>query len=167
MAIYLLFCTSPENLKDYDTFIFLNDMLRQIYITDIKVMPKKVIIKIKDYNDITTSESILGKEILIDKSDMPILDEGEYYWRELEGLEVVTSEEKFLGVVDFIFNNGSNSNCEMIFSIFVIAMSDNPDSMFNETFVNQFCKPSSQEDEGMSVISKSFTSVGRSCAFTL
>ena len=71
-------------------------------------MPKKVIIKIKDYNDINTSENILGKDILIDKSDIPILVDGEYYWRELEGLEVVTSEEKFLGVVDFIFNNGSN-----------------------------------------------------------
>ena len=104
----LCFAHPPENLKNYDAFIFLNDLIRQIDITDIKVMPKKVIIKIKDYDNITSSESILGKDILIDKSDMPILVEGEYYWRELEGLDVITSEEKFLGVVDFIFNNGSN-----------------------------------------------------------
>ena len=39
---------------------------------------------------------------------MPMLIEGEYYWRELEGLEVITSQEKFLGVVDFIFSNGAN-----------------------------------------------------------
>ena len=107
LSIYC-FAYPPENLKNYDTFIFLNDLVKQVYITDIKVMPKKVIIKIKDYNDITSSENILGKDILIDKSDMPVLVEGEYYWRDLEGLEAVTSEEKFLGVVDFIFNNGSN-----------------------------------------------------------
>ena len=107
LSIYC-FAHPPENLKNYDTFIFLNGLIRQIDITDIKVMPKKVIIKIQDYNDITASENILGKDILIDKSDMPILVEGEYYWRELEGLEAVTSEEKFLGIVDFIFNNGSN-----------------------------------------------------------
>ena len=107
LSIYC-FAHPPENLKDYDTFILLNDMLRQIYITDIKVMPKKVIIKIKDYDNITSSQNILGKDILIDNSDMPKLVEGEYYWRELEGLDAVTSEEKFLGVVDFIFNNGSN-----------------------------------------------------------
>ena len=104
----LCFAHPPKNLLIYDTFIFSNDLLRQIDISHIKVMPKKVIIKIKDYDSITSSENILGKDILIDKSDMPKLLEGEYYWRELEGLEAVTSEEKFLGVVDFIFNNGSN-----------------------------------------------------------
>ena len=104
----LCFAHPPENLKNYDTFIFLNDLIRHIEIADIKVMPKKVIIKIKDYDNIASSENILGKDILIDKSDMPILANGEYYWSELEGLDVITSEEKFLGVVDFIFNNGSN-----------------------------------------------------------
>ena len=104
----LCFAHPPENLKNYDTFIFLNDTASQIDITDIKVMPKKTIIKIKDYDSITSSENILGKDILIDKSDMPMLVEGEYYWRELEGLEVMTSQEKFLGVVDFIFSNGAN-----------------------------------------------------------
>ena len=71
-------------------------------------MPKKIIIKIKDYDSINSSVNIIGKDILIDKSDMPILADGEDYWRELEGLEVVTSKEKYLGLVDFIFNNGSN-----------------------------------------------------------
>ena len=104
----LCFAHPPENLKNYNTFIFLDDFISQIDINDIKVMPKKVIIKIKNYNDISTAENILGKDIFINKSDIPILAEGEYYWRELEGLEVVTSQEKFLGVVDFIFNNGSN-----------------------------------------------------------
>ena len=104
----LCFAHPPENLKNYDTFISLNDLIRQIYITDINIMPKKVIIKIKDYDNITLSENLIGKDILIDKSDMPILVDGEYYWRQLEGLEVVTSQEKFLGIVDFIFNNGSN-----------------------------------------------------------
>ena len=104
----LCFSHPPENLKNYNTFIFVDDLVSQIDITDIKVMPKKVIIKIKDYDNITSSQNILGKDILIDKSDMPMLVEGEYYWRELEGLEVMTSQEKFLGVVDFIFSNGAN-----------------------------------------------------------
>tara|TARA_Y200000002_G_scaffold276523_1_gene230759 strand:+ start:90 stop:584 length:495 start_codon:yes stop_codon:yes gene_type:complete len=104
----LCFAHPPENLKNYATFMFFNDLIRQVNITDIRIMPKKVIIKIEDYDSMTASENIIGKDILIDKSDMPTLVEGEYYWRELEGLEVVTSKEKHLGVVDFIFNNGSN-----------------------------------------------------------
>ena len=39
---------------------------------------------------------------------MPNLKDNEYYWKDLEGLSVFTTEKKYLGVVDFIFNNGSN-----------------------------------------------------------
>jgi 16S rRNA processing protein RimM len=39
---------------------------------------------------------------------MPALNEGEHYWSDLEGLDVFTTKEKYLGVIDFIFNNRSN-----------------------------------------------------------
>ena len=102
------FAHPPQNLKNYDTLMMFNDLERKINIIDIKIMPKKVIIKIEGYDNINISESILGKEILIDNSNIPVLSKGEYYWRELEGLEVFTSKEKYLGIIDFIFNNGSN-----------------------------------------------------------
>ena len=104
----LCFAYPPENLKSYDTMIIFNNAKTKINITDIKIMPKKVIIKIKDYDSINSSENILGKDILIDKSEMAALSEGEYYWSDLEGLQVFTSKEEYLGIIDFIFNNGSN-----------------------------------------------------------
>ena len=104
----LCFAHPPQNLKNYETMMIFNDSEIKINITDIKVMPKKVIIKIEGYDSIDLSESIIGKDILIDKSNIPALGEGEYYWRDLEGLEVFTSKEKYLGIIDFIFNNGSN-----------------------------------------------------------
>lgn len=137
LSIYC-YAHPPDNLKNYNTFIFLNNLIRQIDITDIKVMPKKVIIKIKDYNDITTSENILGKDILIHKSDMPKLVDGEYYWKELEGLEVVTSEEKFLGVVDFIFNNGSNDVLAIKYNnkyIYIALIKDNITLITNKKII--------------------------------
>jgi len=104
----LCFAHPPENLKAYDTFMLFDDMKRNINIIDIKIMPKKIIIKIKDYDSINSSENILGKDIFINKSSMPTLAQGEYYWRDLEGLDVFTTKEEYLGTVDFIFNNGSN-----------------------------------------------------------
>ena len=104
----LCFAHPPQNLTNYDTSIVFNDSERKINITDVKIMPKKVIIKIEGYDSIDLSESILGKDIFIDKSEIPDLIEGEYYWRDLEGLEVFTSKEKYLGIIDFIFNNGAN-----------------------------------------------------------
>ena len=104
----LCFAHPPQNLTNYYTSIVFNDSERKINITDVKIMPKKVIIKIEGYDSIDLSESILGKDIFIDKSEIPDLIEGEYYWRDLEGLEVFTSKEKYLGIIDFIFNNGAN-----------------------------------------------------------
>ena len=42
----LCFAHPPQNLKNYDTLMIFNNLERKINITDIKTMPKKVIIKI-------------------------------------------------------------------------------------------------------------------------
>ena len=71
-------------------------------------MPKKIIVKIKDFDDINISEKILGKNILVDNESIPSLKCDEYYWKDLIGLTVLTTKNKHLGIIDFIFNNGSN-----------------------------------------------------------
>ena len=45
---------------------------------------------------------------MVDNKSLPSLESGEYYWKDLIGLNVFTTKNKSLGVVDFIFNNGSN-----------------------------------------------------------
>jgi 16S rRNA processing protein RimM len=94
-------------LKSYKTFLEDNHN-EEIKILDIKIMPKKIIIKIEDFDDINISEKILGKNILVDNECIPSLESGEYYWKDLIGLKVLTTKNKNLGVVDYIFNNGSN-----------------------------------------------------------
>ena len=71
-------------------------------------MPKKIIIKLEGYDHISDSEKILREKIYIKKSDLKSLKDGEYYWHDLEGLDMYTTKERYLGKVDFIFNNGSN-----------------------------------------------------------
>jgi len=105
-----------ENIKNYKTFLYLDNLVKEIEIIDYKIMPKKLIINIKNYENISQSEMIVGKEIFISKFDMPILENNEHYWRDLVGLDVITSKNQYLGKVDFIFNNGAND---------VIALQDN------------------------------------------
>ena len=97
-----------ENICNYDTFLCIDNERRYINILELKMMPKKIIVQLQDFNDINLSESILGQNIFINASDIPVLKKGEYYWRELEGLQVYTSKNDYLGSVDFIFNNGAN-----------------------------------------------------------
>ena len=105
-----------ENIKNYSTFLFVNNTAKKIEIIDFRTMPKKLIINIKNYESISQAEVIVGQDIFIDKCDLPMLDNNEYYWKDLEGLDVITSKNKFLGKVDFIFNNGAND---------VLALKDN------------------------------------------
>ena len=97
----------PENLKSYRTFLDDNNN-EEIKILDIKIMPKKIIIKIENFDEINISAKILGKNILVDNDAIPSLECGEYYWKDLIGLKVLTTKNKHLGILDFIFNNGSN-----------------------------------------------------------
>ena len=105
-----------ENIKNYDTFLSVDESVKKIEIMNLKAMPKKIIISIKNYVSISQAETIVGRDIYIDKHDVPILDNNEHYWKDLEGLDVVTSKNRYLGKVDFIFNNGAND---------VLALKDN------------------------------------------
>ena len=97
-----------QNIKNYTTFINIKNSKECIKIIDLKTMPKKTIVKIENYDDINTSESLVGQNIFIEASEIPALKKGEYYWKDIEGLEVYTTKDTYIGSVDFIFNNGAN-----------------------------------------------------------
>ena len=102
------FSYPKENIRKYKTFVNFEDTIKEIKIIDFKIMPKKFIISLKDYVDISQSQIFVGQNILINKTDMPKLENNEHYWKDLEGLDVITTKDKYLGKVDFIFNNGAN-----------------------------------------------------------
>ena len=97
-----------ENINSYNTHLIVDEQHLPITIKELKIMPKKIIIKLEGYDHISDSEKILGEKIYIKISDLKALEDGEYYWHDLEGLDMYTTREHYLGKVDFIFNNGSN-----------------------------------------------------------
>ena len=54
------------------------------------------------------AEGLMGAEIWVLRSQLPPAKPGEYYWVDLEGLTVVTSEGVELGKISHLFNNGAN-----------------------------------------------------------
>ena len=91
-----------------NTFLLIEDEVRTIKILQLKVMPKKIIVQLEDYMDISTSQKIIGQNIYVNASEIPSLNKGEYYWKDIEGLNVYTTHDLLIGSVDFIFNNGAN-----------------------------------------------------------
>lgn len=69
---------------------------------------KGVIARLAACSDRDQAQRLIGCEIGVRRSQLPELQPGEYYWRDLEGLEVVNLAGKKLGVVDSLLETGAN-----------------------------------------------------------
>ena len=68
----------------------------------------KIVLGLKEFTDINQVLGLVGSEICLLRSQLPEPGEDEYYWRDLLGLEVVTTDGAVLGPIVDIFETGSN-----------------------------------------------------------
>ncbi len=73
-----------------------------------RVQGKNIIAQLEGVNDRNQAESMKGITIAIRSDQLQKLPKNEYYWKDLIGLEVKTTESVQLGKLDWIFNSGSN-----------------------------------------------------------
>jgi len=65
-------------------------------------------LEIEGVEDIDTARALIGCQVFIPFDKLEKLSEGEYYWRDITGLEVFTEDGRKLGEIENIFNTGSN-----------------------------------------------------------
>jgi 16S rRNA processing protein RimM len=70
--------------------------------------PPRLILRLKGIEKIEQAQPLIGKTILAEKEALPGLEEGEYYWADLLGMEVETREGKRIGKVREIFSTGAH-----------------------------------------------------------
>ena len=58
--------------------------------------------------DRDAAAALVGSEIWVARSALPMPAPGEYYWSDLEGLEVITVEGVSLGTVSHLLATGAN-----------------------------------------------------------
>lgn len=68
----------------------------------------QVIVKLRGIDDRDEARGWIGAEIAVERSALPECSPGEYYWADLEGLEVRTVDGAVLGKVDHLLATGSN-----------------------------------------------------------
>ena len=75
-----------------------------------KIQKKKnfFFLELEDIRDRDAALNLVGSRILVPTNRLKKLPEGEYYWRDLIGLRVVTEAGEALGRVESIFPTGSN-----------------------------------------------------------
>lgn len=69
---------------------------------------KGVIARLADCVDRDQARALTGREIGISRDELPATEPGEFYWRDLQGLSVVTLTGERLGTVDHLIETGAN-----------------------------------------------------------
>jgi len=65
-------------------------------------------LEIEGIENLDDANALAGFQIFIPRNKLKKLPEGEYYWRDLIGLKVITEEGYTLGVIEAVFPTGSN-----------------------------------------------------------
>ena len=75
---------------------------------DVRKQKKAVLLKFKGRDRIEDVEDLVGLTLYLHKKDLPQLEEGEYYWHELIGMEVWTDSGKPIGTLEKILDTGNH-----------------------------------------------------------
>lgn len=75
-----------------------------------RIRPHKhlLLADLEGVGDCTAAEGLAGAEILVQRRELPGLDDGTYYWHDLYGLSVYTPQNQHLGTIEDIIATGSN-----------------------------------------------------------
>ena len=108
MKVYA-FTDNRKNILDYQPwFIKRNKQLKEVKISDGRLQGKLVVAQLEGVDDRNEAETWVGSDIFIKKSQLPSLSKDEYYWSDLIGLEVTTTEGVKLGAIDHMLETGAN-----------------------------------------------------------
>lgn len=67
-----------------------------------------VVLKFRESQDREAAQALMGSALAIERDWLPPLDEGEFYWADLQGLQVETLDGLALGRVDGFIETGAN-----------------------------------------------------------
>lgn len=101
---------------EYDTLVGLSDLLLRgakgellaLPISSVRLTSGKALVKLSQYDDINAVSHLVGRDVVVRRSQLPELEDDEYYWHDLIGLRVFTESGEELGTLAEIFATGSN-----------------------------------------------------------
>jgi len=103
------FTDEPDAILDYFPWsLKLGNNVQTVEITDWRKHNKGLIVKVAGIDDRDEAQAFVGSEILTSEAALPELPQGDFYWRDLIGLSVVTNKGYDLGVVTDMMETGAN-----------------------------------------------------------
>lgn len=103
------FTDEPDAILDYFPWsLKLGNNVQTVEITDWRKHNKGLIVKVAGIDDRDEAQAFVGSEILTSEAALPELPQGDFYWRDLIGLSVVTNKGYDLGIVTDMMETGAN-----------------------------------------------------------
>lgn len=103
------FTDIPEAIFDYSPWsLNLGGKTQLVNITDWRKHNNGLIAKIAGINDRDQAQALVNHEIQVDADKLPELPSGDYYWKDLIGMQVITNSGYDLGVVTDLMETGAN-----------------------------------------------------------
>ncbi|MFG0805963.1 ribosome maturation factor RimM [Pseudomonas fluvialis] len=102
--------TDPlDNLLDYRRWILQRDGERkEVELVSGRLQGKVLVAKLRGLDDREVARTYAGFEICVPRALLPSLDDGEYYWYQLQGLRVINQDGQLFGRVDHLLETGAN-----------------------------------------------------------
>lgn len=103
------FTEEPDSLFDYKPwYIQRSGKWQEVEVESFKPHNQDTIVKLKGIDDRDDANLLTNFEIYVNAQDLPSLDEGDFYWKDLIGCKVVTINGYDLGQVSDLMETGSN-----------------------------------------------------------
>ena len=102
--------TQPlDNVLNYPVWILRKGQeQKQVSVIAGRVQGRVLVVQLKGLTDRDAALELADWEICVPQTELPELSDGEFYWHQLEGLQVVTLEGQLLGRIDHLLETGSN-----------------------------------------------------------
>ena len=102
--------TEPrESILEFEPwYLHLQGGWREMRVAEGQRHGKSVIARLDGMSDRDAAAVLVGADIAVHRDQMPALDEGEFYWSDLAGLQVVTVDGRDLGRVERLLETGAN-----------------------------------------------------------
>ena len=107
---------SPKNASDWQS----------VQVKHCRTQGQNIVAQLDGVDDRDQAHAMIGQKIFIQRSQLPNLPEGQYYWMQLIGLDVVTTQGEALGTVTSMLETGAND---------VFVVTDSPENDKQERLI--------------------------------
>ena len=104
------FTQEIEGLLDYrDWWVGGDGQWQQYRISESAIHGSTVVARLEGFTDRESAAGVKGKDVAVPRAALPLIREGEFYWNDLLGMDVVQRDAGKLGVVARILETGANA----------------------------------------------------------